>query len=137
MKITTKLNPINPNLRQITFDVGKDALYAYTELPLAASAVDCIQKTIPKRNRPVRPVHDGNGLAVRTKDLITLGTALSFELSVHPLPCETDDEMAKNVCDALAMLGTRSRTPNPILECPATVGTPCARKSTVCFGEVL
>ena len=40
MKTTTKLNPINPNLLQITFDVGKEALYAYTELPLATNALD-------------------------------------------------------------------------------------------------
>jgi transposase len=53
MKTTTKLNPINSNLLQVTFDIGKDSLYAYTELPLAAQAVNCIEETIPNRNGPV------------------------------------------------------------------------------------
>jgi len=53
MKTTTKLNPINPNLLQITFDVGKEALYAYTELPLATNALDCVEETIPNRNLPI------------------------------------------------------------------------------------
>jgi transposase len=53
MKTTTKLSPINPNLLKVTFDVGKDSLYAYTELPLAANAVNCIEETISNRNRPI------------------------------------------------------------------------------------
>jgi hypothetical protein len=53
MKTTTKLNPINPNLLQITFDVGKDSLYAYTELPLAANARNGVEETIPNRNVPI------------------------------------------------------------------------------------
>jgi len=35
MKTTTQIHPLNPNLLPITFDVGQDSLYAYTELPLA------------------------------------------------------------------------------------------------------
>ena len=53
MKITTKLNPINPNLLMITFDVGKDSLYAYTELPLQANALNAVEETIPNRNQPI------------------------------------------------------------------------------------
>jgi len=53
MKTTTQLNPINPNLLQITFDVGKDSLYAYTEVPLTGHAVNCLEETIPNRNQPI------------------------------------------------------------------------------------
>lgn len=53
MKTTTKLSAINPNLLKVTFDVGRDALYAYTELPLQANAVNCVEETIPNRNAPV------------------------------------------------------------------------------------
>jgi hypothetical protein len=53
MKTTTKLNPINPNLLPITFDVGMDSLYAYTELPLATNARDCVEQTISNRNLPI------------------------------------------------------------------------------------
>jgi transposase len=53
MKTTTRINPINPNLLQLTFDVGKDHLYAYTELPLADHALDCVEETIPNRNQPI------------------------------------------------------------------------------------
>ena len=53
MKTTTKLSRINPNLLKVTFDVGKDGLYAYTELPLQANALNCIEETIPNRNQPV------------------------------------------------------------------------------------
>lgn len=53
MKTTTKLNPINPNLLRLTFDIGKDSLYAYTEVSREANAVDCIEETIPNRNAPI------------------------------------------------------------------------------------
>jgi transposase len=53
MKTTTKLSPINPNLLSVTFDVGKDSLYAYTELPLSVQAVNCVEETIPNRNQPI------------------------------------------------------------------------------------
>lgn len=64
MKTTTKLNPINPNLLKITFDIGKDSLYAYTELPLAAQALNCIEETIPNRNQPIlKALEQFKGLA--------------------------------------------------------------------------
>ena len=53
MKTTTRIHPINPNLLKVTFDIGKDSLYAYTELPLAAHALNCVEETIPNRNGPV------------------------------------------------------------------------------------
>jgi transposase len=53
MKTTTKLSPINPKLLKVTFDVGRDSLYAYTELPLEANAVNCLEETIPNRNPPI------------------------------------------------------------------------------------
>ena len=53
MKTTTRIHAINPNLLKVTFDTGKDSLYAYTELPLAANAVNCLEETIPNRNQPV------------------------------------------------------------------------------------
>jgi transposase len=53
MKATTKINSINPNLLPVTFDVGRDSLYAYTETPLPANAVNCLEETIPNRNAPI------------------------------------------------------------------------------------
>jgi transposase len=53
MKTTTQLNPINSNLLQITFDVGKENLYAYTEVPLSGQAVHCLEETLPNRNQPI------------------------------------------------------------------------------------
>ena len=53
MKTTTRINPINPNLLKVTFDIGKDSLYAYTELPLADHAADCLEETLPNRNQPI------------------------------------------------------------------------------------
>jgi transposase len=53
MKTTTQIHAINPNLLKVTFDIGKDSLYAYTELPLTHPAVNCIEETIPNRNQPV------------------------------------------------------------------------------------
>lgn len=53
MKATTKIHSINPNLLPVTFDVGRDWLYAYTEIPLQASAVNCLEETIANRNAPI------------------------------------------------------------------------------------
>jgi transposase len=53
MKTTTRISPINPNLLSVTFDAGKDALYAYTELPAQANAVNCLEETIANRNQPI------------------------------------------------------------------------------------
>lgn len=53
MKTTTQINPINPNLLPVTFDVGRDSLYGYSELPLQDHAVNCIEETLPNRNRPI------------------------------------------------------------------------------------
>jgi transposase len=53
MKTTTRISRINPNLLPVTFDVGKDSLFAYTELPLADNAANCIEETVANRNAPV------------------------------------------------------------------------------------
>jgi len=53
MKATTKLSLINPKLLRVPFDIGKDHLYAYTEVPLQANAVECIEQTLPNRNQPI------------------------------------------------------------------------------------
>ena len=53
MKSTTKLTCINPKLLRVPFDIGKDHLYAYSELPLQANAVQCLEQTIPNRNQPI------------------------------------------------------------------------------------
>ena len=53
MKTTTRINPINANLLKVTFDIGKDSLYAYTELPLVEPALNCLEQTIPNRNQPI------------------------------------------------------------------------------------
>ena len=53
MKTSTRLSPINPNLLPVTFDVGRDSLFAYTETPLQAHALECHEEVIPNRNQPV------------------------------------------------------------------------------------
>jgi transposase len=53
MKTTTRISAINPNLLKVTVDVGRESLYAYTELPLQANAAHCLEETIPNRNQPI------------------------------------------------------------------------------------
>lgn len=53
MKTTTQIHAINPNLLKVTWDIGKDCLYAYTELPLASNAFNCLEHTVPNRNQPI------------------------------------------------------------------------------------
>jgi transposase len=53
MKTSTRLHPINSNLLSVTFDVGRDDLYAYTETALQSPAVTCHEEVIPNRNAPV------------------------------------------------------------------------------------
>jgi hypothetical protein len=53
MKTTIRLCPINPNLLPVTFDVGKAALFAYTEVPLAHNAANCLEETVPNRNASI------------------------------------------------------------------------------------
>lgn len=56
MKTTIHLNSLNSNLLKITFDVGKDHLYAYTELPLGSNAHKAIEEVLPNRNEPILKV---------------------------------------------------------------------------------
>ena len=53
MKTTIHLNSINSNLLKVTFDVGKDTLYAYTELPLGTNAHKAVEEVLPNRNEPI------------------------------------------------------------------------------------
>ena len=66
MKTTTKLNPINPNLLPVTFDVGRDSLYAYTETPLEANALNCLEETIANRSVSIlKALEEFNKLALQ------------------------------------------------------------------------
>lgn len=53
MKTTIQINAINPNLLKLTFDVGKESLYAYTELPLAGHAINIVEQTVSNRNQAI------------------------------------------------------------------------------------
>lgn len=53
MKTTTRLHTINPKLLRVTFDAGKDSLYAYTEVPLDGNATNVVEETIANRNAPI------------------------------------------------------------------------------------
>ena len=53
MKCTIQLQRINSNLLQVTVDVGRDSLYAYSELPLQNNAVRALEEVIPNRNQPI------------------------------------------------------------------------------------
>jgi hypothetical protein len=53
MKCTIQVQRINSNLLQVTVDVGRDSLYAYSELPLENNAVRALEEIIPNRNQPV------------------------------------------------------------------------------------
>jgi transposase len=53
MKTTIQLQRINSNLLQVTVDVGRDSLYAYSELPLENNAVRTLEEVIPNRNQTV------------------------------------------------------------------------------------
>jgi len=53
MKCTIQVQRINSNLLQVAVDVGRDSLYAYSELPLENNAVRALEEIIPNRNQPV------------------------------------------------------------------------------------
>lgn len=53
MKTTTRIHTINAKLLPVTFDTGKDSLYAYTEVPQAGNAVSVVEETIANRNTPI------------------------------------------------------------------------------------
>ena len=54
MKINTKLIPSQTkNLLDIAFDIGKDRLYYYGEVPIEGNAVDCFEGDFQNRNQTV------------------------------------------------------------------------------------
>lgn len=66
MKTTTRICPINSNLLRVTFDIGKDSLFAYTELPLANHAVHCVEETVANRSASILKTLDQfHGLALQ------------------------------------------------------------------------
>lgn len=54
MKLHTKLTAVQTENRlDIAFDVGRDRLYFYGEVPAAGNAVDCFEDDFPNRNQAV------------------------------------------------------------------------------------
>ena len=86
--------------------------------PIAVSFCEMNVLNTPSRRIAV---HDGHGLGVGTEYLVALRSAIALEIAVYPLPCVTNEKVAKHIRDPLAMSGSRSWTPNPVLECPAAV----------------